>query len=101
MKSIFSDSQYLIAKYHGCVNLCGNGFISLAPATPFKAFDCSKTDDSIKSYWLNDVNQCGNFEGFYKPPVKESIQVIKKLNTIDVVVYECKIKVSTYSQYCG
>ena len=74
---------------------------SLAPDTPFKEFDCSKTDNSIKSYGLYDVNQCGNFEGFYKPPVKESIQVIKKLNTIDVVVYECKIKVSTHSQYCG
>ena len=50
---------------------------------------------------LHDVNQCGNFEGFCKPPVKESIQVIKKLNTIDVVVYECKIKVSTHSQFLG
>ena len=34
---------------------------SLAPGTPFKAFDCSKIDDSIKSYGLYDVNQCGNF----------------------------------------
>ena len=74
---------------------------SLAPGTPFKAFDCSKTDNSIKSCWLYDVNQCGDFKGFYEPPVRESIQVIKKLNTIDVVVYECEIKVSTHSQYCG
>ena len=28
MMSIFSDSQYLIAKCHGCVNLCDSGFIS-------------------------------------------------------------------------
>ena len=52
---------------------------SLALGTPFQAFDCSKADYSIKSHDMGHM----------------------KLNTIDVVVYECKIKVSTHSQYCG